>query len=144
TGLRAGLAVDAVLSGGLTESDALAYHERRFRSRVCGLDWMIKALYRNNRLFADRPFWQLRSRWTAGDHLPPRLRARLGHDGSLGYYLQVLGRMGATGPDGRALFHDVEMPSDRQARLDVRTFLNSSLRLAPGMDLVRAPVLRGG
>jgi flavin-dependent dehydrogenase len=144
TGLRAGLAVDAVLSGSLAEADALAYHERRFRNRVCGLDWMVRAFYRNNLLFADRPFWQRRLRWGDEDRLPPGLRARLGHDGSLGYYLSVLGRMGATGADGRPLFHDVEMPADRQARLDWRVFLAGSLRPAAGVRLLRAPLLRGG
>ena len=142
TGLRAGFAVDAVLSGSLPESTALAYHDRRFRNRVCGLDWMIKAFYRNNLLFADRPFWQRRVGWTEADHFPPALRARLGYDGSLGYYRQVLGRMGATAADGRPLFHNVEMPEDRKARLDWRAFLNGSLRTAAGVQLVRAPVLR--
>jgi flavin-dependent dehydrogenase len=144
TGLRAGLAVDAVLSDHLSEAAALDYHDRRFRSRVCGLDWLVRAFYRNNLLFADRPFWQRRLPWTEADRLPRGLRARLGHDGSLRYYLQVLGRMGATGAAGRLLFHDVEMPTDRRVRLDWRAFLHSSLRPAPEVELLRAPVLRGG
>ncbi len=143
TGLRAGLAIDAALRGTLPERVALDYHERRFRQRVNGLDWLIKVFYHNNRLFPDAPFWQRCRRWAGANRIPAGLRARLGADPSLGYYIEVLRRMGATNGRGQPLFHDVEMPRDRRDRLDWRMFLGSALRPAPGVRLTRAPVLHG-
>jgi flavin-dependent dehydrogenase len=144
TGLRAGLAVDAVLRGRLTEEVALDYHEQKFRTRVSGLDWLIRAFYLNNQLFPESPFWQRCHSWAGGKTIPMGLRARLGADPSLGYYIAVLQRMEATNGHGQPLFQDAEMPDDRRAKFEWRTFLRSSLRLKPGVTLTRAPVLQAG
>jgi halogenation protein CepH len=144
TGLRAGVAVDAILRGRLSEAVALDYHEQKFRTRVSGLDWLIRAFYLNNHLYPESPFWQRCHAWTGGATIPTGLRVRLGADPSLGYYIAVLQRMEATNGHGQPLFQGAEMPDDRRAKFEWRMFMRSSLRLAPGVQLTRAPVLQPG
>jgi hypothetical protein len=144
SGLRAGLCIEAVGAGRITEPDAIDYYNRSFRNLLCGLDWLIKHTYRANRLFPDAPFWQRCRQWDGAAETPEDLSAQLVGWGPLRYYRETLQGMGATDPQGRPLLEDVESPLDRLAQFDWSTFLRGSLRLAPGVRLVRTPVLVDG
>ncbi len=143
TGIKAGLCVDGVLSGRVSARAAMTYYNRSVRSRICGLDWLIKHAYRANRLYPDAPFWQRCRRWPGAGRPPAGLLAQLAGANSLGYYRETLWLMGATNTAGRPLLEGIESYPDRRDGFDWQAFLHNSLRLAPGITLSRGAVLQG-
>jgi hypothetical protein len=144
SGLRAGLCIDALASGRLAEDDAGDYYTRSFRNLLCGLDWLIKQVYRANELFPGAPFWERCRAWPRPTHTPEGFSAQLAGWGPLRYYRETLEGMGATDASGRPLLEDVESPTDRLDGFDWSAFLASRLQPAPGVKLVQAPVLING
>jgi flavin-dependent dehydrogenase len=144
SGIMAGLCIEAVGAGRLSEHAAETYYNETLESRLCGLDWLIKHTYRANRLFPDAPFWQRCHQWPAPRHPPTGLAEQMVRGRSANYYRETLNRMGACDAEGRPLLEDIESPLDRLAGFDWTRFLQSSLRLRPGVELARGPVIRHG
>jgi flavin-dependent dehydrogenase len=143
SGIMAGICLDAVFRGDVSERAALAHYNRSFQSQVLGFDWLIKQAYRSERQFPGVPFWERCRSWHGAGRPPEGLLARLVGDPSLSYYRETLEMMGATDGRGRALGEGGESVETRRARLETVAFEHCSLRLRPGVRLARGPVMVG-
>jgi len=130
-GMTAAIVVEAMVDGRVDEAAGISYYAEQRELQIEMDFWLVKYVYRSNRLHADAPFWLARREAGESDELPvDRMMRRLAGDPSMRYFRRAFQGMGIA---------DEELIrfEERFRRLDRRSELVPELMRDPDQWLPR-------